>query len=895
VEAPTGIVTFLLTDMEGSTARWDADPVGMRVALAEHDAVLRDAIESRGGWVFKRTGDGVWAAFSSPRAALDAAVAAQERLTLPVRMGVATGEAELREGDYFGPPLNLASRIATAGHGGQVLVAAATAALAGDSGLQALGDYVLAGLRSPERVFQVGDQVFPPLRSLEARPSNLPAELSGFIGRTGELAETAGALEKSRVVTVTGVGGVGKTRLALRAAAEVLEGYRDGAWLVELAPLADPDALVEVIAAGLGVPVRQGQPLGASVVDFLRAKELLVVLDNCEHLGDAVASWVTAVLGAAPRVRVLATSRSRLGVRGERMVGLAPLGLPSVGATAEEVGGTDAGRLFVERASESRAGFTLTASNAQAIGRLVRLVDGIPLAIELAAARVPSLTPAEIADLFEHTGTGGGYEPLHRAIDWSYELLTYVERVALDRASVFAGDFDLAAGRAVIGADPIGQPEVVDLLGRLVDQSLIVAHDDGDSTRYGLLETIRHYARQKIAASGDLDAAARRYAEHFATVAAAIGEGMRGPDEPAWVARFDVELDNLRAVVAWAIAQFEADLAVRILAPLQLHGTRVDYVSARWAQPVAELPGAGAHPLYPAVLAHTGWAQAISGELQQALETCRRAVAQAEGSALPPMLQCRVRAAHAGTANYLGLNEEAAEACRRWVEHARAGGGDYELAQALNMSAMPALTLGDITGATMMTKESLLIARRVANPTSLCYASMCSAMVHMGTDPGSAIRLLHDGLAAAEVARNQLGTGICLQSLAVAHAHQEEWAEAAVYSARSIQQYHRAGDRHLFRACLPLAAAVLANLGDDEGAAVLSEAADPLPIPNARWRELLGASLEAVRHRLGATEFAAAAARGRAMDDDELATFVGARFDQITDTRECPSEGRDPG
>ena len=413
-ELPSGTVTFLFTDLEASTRLWEEHPEAMKAALARHDEILREVIESIGGWVVKTTGDGVHAVFGTARDAATAAAAGQRRFAderwdgvdpLRVRIGLHTGEAERRDGDYFGPTLNRAARLMAAAHGGQVLVSHATEAVLRDSlpedlELVDLGEHRLRDLSRPEQVFQlVGGGLearFGPLRSLDAFPTNLPLQLSSFVGRVEELEDVAAALQSTRVVTLSGVGGVGKTRLALQVAAEVLPRYRDGAWLIELGPVGEPDAVVA--ASTLGIQQHQGRSLAESVVEALRGKQMLLVMDNCEHVLDASAALVESLVRSCPEVAVLATSREALDVSGERAKRVRSLPVPRPhDVSVESLAANEAARLFVDRAQEVRAGFALEATTAAAVAQICERLDGIPLAIELAAARVASMQPGDIA------------------------------------------------------------------------------------------------------------------------------------------------------------------------------------------------------------------------------------------------------------------------------------------------------------------------------------------------------------------------------------------------------------------------------------------------------------------------------------------------------------------
>jgi hypothetical protein len=431
---PTGTVTFLFTDIEASTPRWESDAGVMAGDLAVHDEVLRSVIAGHGGFVFKHTGDGVCAAFGSAPEAVASAVDAQRRLQLPVRMGIATGAAELRGEDYFGPPLNRVARVMAAGHGGQILVAASTAALLEGVDLADLGEYRMQGLAGLQRVFQVRAEGlrarFPPLRTLEAVRGNLPVELTGFVGRTSEIAELTAIVAGNRLVTLTGVGGVGKTRLSLQVARRLVSEFADGVWLVELAPLGDPAALPDVVAAALGITAQPGLTVLDSVVEAVAGRRVLVVLDNCEHVLDAAADLVAAVLARTSTVSVLATSREGLALSGEHL-------WPVPSLDVDAAGGGSAVELFVERAQAVRPAFSVDdETDRTAVIEICGRLDGIPLAIELAAARMVSMNPSEVlerlSDRFRLLAgarrSPGRHQTLRHAVAWSYELLTAPER-----------------------------------------------------------------------------------------------------------------------------------------------------------------------------------------------------------------------------------------------------------------------------------------------------------------------------------------------------------------------------------------------------------------------------------------------------------------------------------
>jgi len=477
---PSGVVTFLFTDIEGSTRRWEADADAMRAALLVHDEVLRTAIQSHGGFLFSHTGDGVAAAFASPASAVDAAVAAQRALELPVRMGLATGEAELRDGDYFGTVLNRAARVMAAGHGGQILVADSTAGLLSGVDLMDLGPRRLRDLPNPITVYQLhapGLRTdFPPLRGVDSNPGNLRPASTRLIGRESEVAEIDAAVRSHRLVTLTGVGGVGKTRLALEVAASLADEFPDGVWVFEMAAVTDPAAVPDAVAAVLGIIQQPGKSVSESVAGALEGRVRLLVLDNCEHVLDAAADLIEAILAQSATVKILATSREGLAVPDEQVRPVRSLdaatGIDSAAVT-----------LFVERAQGIASGFSMVdGGEAAAVIEICQRLDGIPLAIELAASRMASMTASEMRDRLDHrfrllVGSRQGLERHHtlrHAVAWSYDLLDDAEKALLERCSVFTGGFDLESACAVAG---FGHDEygILDLLDASVRKSLLAA------------------------------------------------------------------------------------------------------------------------------------------------------------------------------------------------------------------------------------------------------------------------------------------------------------------------------------------------------------------------------------------------------------------------------------
>ena len=591
--APSGVVTFLFTDVEGSTRRWEADAQAMRAALVVHDKVLRAAIEAYDGFLFSHTGDGFVAAFASPMCAVNAAIDAQRELQLPVRMGLATGEAELRDGDYFGTVLNRAARVMAAGHGGQILLAESTAGLVSGVDLLDLGPRRLRDVPTPVGVFQVqADGLrteFPPLRALDASPGNLRRAPTSFIGRESELDEVQAAVKAHRLVTLTGVGGVGKTRLAVEVAARLADEFSDGVWFFELAAVTDPAAVPDAVAAVLGITQQPGKSVSESVAAALEGRVRLLVFDNCEHVRDAAADLVEAILAQSATVRIVATSREGLGVADEQLWLVPSL---DVGAGIESA----AVNLFVERACSVASRFSMGSSDeGGAVVEICRRLDGIPLAIELAASRMASMTPIEVRDRLDQRfrlliGSRRGlarHQTLRHAVAWSYDHLDDAEKPLLERCSVFAGGFDLQSACAVMDSDD--DFATLDLLDALVRKSLLVADRSSGRTRFSMLETIRQFAEEQLVAGGQATAVRAAHARYFAGCEADIMSLWDGPRQREAYAWFTAELANLRTAFRWATDQGDLDTAATIATYAGLLGVMVvNYEPIAWTEELIE-------------------------------------------------------------------------------------------------------------------------------------------------------------------------------------------------------------------------------------------------------------------------------------------------------------------
>jgi predicted ATPase/class 3 adenylate cyclase/DNA-binding CsgD family transcriptional regulator len=628
---PSGMVTLLFTDIEGSVELWEADREGMAEASAGHNRIVREQIEGAGGHVFKTVGEEFRAVFADPAAALASAVAVQRAvgaepwpsgLPIRVRLAVHSGACVERDGDYFGPVVNRVAELLAVGHGGQVLVTEAVHELLegwlpGGIGLRDLGEHRLKDLGRAERVFEVtGPGVargFGPLRSLDnpALRHNLPSQPSSFVGRAAELAELRSLLSGgSRLITIAGPGGIGKSRLAVQVAAEALDGAGDGVWLVELAPVADPELVARTVAAVLQVREDPGRPVLDSLVDAVGDRYLLLVLDNAEHVLGAAAKLADAVLRSCPRACLLVTSREPLGVGGEHVFRVAPLAVPPADlAVPGQLAAFESVQLFTERAGRHRQGFALDGANAAAVAAVCVRLDGIPLALELAAARLGSLSVPEISARLDQRFrllTGGSrtalprHQTLRALIDWSYDLLSPAEQVVLGRLSVFAGGWTLAAAEAVASGGGTGEWQVLDHLAALVDKSLVQAEESQGSTRYRLLETVRDYAAERLAlrAGAEPDGTRAAHRDHYLALVQTAGQHLRGPDEAVWLDRLEVEFDNIRAALAFSIADPDgAEPGLRLAAGLRWfcylrgHGGEVlDALGVLLERPDARVP-----------------------------------------------------------------------------------------------------------------------------------------------------------------------------------------------------------------------------------------------------------------------------------------------------------------
>jgi predicted ATPase/class 3 adenylate cyclase/DNA-binding CsgD family transcriptional regulator len=580
-ELPTGTVTLLLADVEGSTRLWETQPEEMTAAFAALDRALSDLVAAHHGVrpVEQGEGDSFVVAFARATDAVACALELQRAPLAPIRLriGVHTGEVQLRdEANYIGPTINRTARIRDLAHGGQTVLSGITEGLVADTlppaaWLTDLGAHELRGVPRPERVVQLCHpdlrNDFPPLRTPKSTAAQrLPTQFTSFVGRQAEIVDVRRALAENHLVTLTGAGGVGKTRLAVQIASEIADEYADGVWFVDLAPITDPDVVPVAVMRALGLSDQPGRSTMDPLLRLISDRRMLMVLDNCEHLLDACAKLVGAVLSSCPYVTVLATSREPI-----RAVGEVIWQVPSLSLTAEAVD------LFIVRARNVRPDFQVTDDSADTVAEICARLDGMPLAIELAAARVRALSLAEILDSLHDRFrllTGGArtavrrQQTLRASVDWSHALLTEPERVLFRRLSVFLGGFDLDAAQAVAGGPEVERYQVLDQLALLIDKSLVVAENTGGRTRYRMLETVRQYALEKLGESGEAHSVRTQHRDYYTNIAAALNKAA-GTGPRLRVRQAEIEIDNLRAAFAWSRENSQTELALALASSLQ--------------------------------------------------------------------------------------------------------------------------------------------------------------------------------------------------------------------------------------------------------------------------------------------------------------------------------------
>jgi predicted ATPase/class 3 adenylate cyclase len=630
---PSGTVTFLFTDIEGSTKLAQQYPDQWESLRDRHHAILQAAMDAHNGYVFQIIGDAFCVAFHTASDAVSAARKSQIDLytenwgdvPIKVRMGIHTGQAQLQpEGDYHGYlAMSRVQRLMSAAHGGQVLLSLAAQELVRDDlpenvSLRDLGERRLKDLIRPEHIYQLVianlPVDFPPTKTLDIYRHNLPTQLTSFIGREEEMTEIKQAILDHRLVTLTGVGGTGKTRLALQVAADVLDQFSDGVWFVELAPITNTDLIPQTILSAFGVVDQPGLTPLQLLLDYAREKTLLLVLDNCEHLIEASATLADKLLNHALSLKILATSREALGVKGEMSWPVPSLSLPDLKhlPPVEGLSQYEAVSLFIDRAILAQPHFTVTKDNAPAIAQICSRLDGIPLAIELAAARVKALSADQIAKRLDDRFrllTGGSrtalerHQTLRAALDWSYNLLSAEEKVLLCRLSVFNGGWTLEAAEQVCNQEG-GGFDVLDLLTQLVEKSLVNANESGSDRRYSILETTRQYAREKLFDSNEGELLHQKHADYFLAFAEQVDKEIHGPRQLEWTDTVETEFDNFRIAFEWSISAGHTEKAAQFFNSLNWAWHLRDHFSemSEWFEKVIALPDIEHFPLQQARL-----------------------------------------------------------------------------------------------------------------------------------------------------------------------------------------------------------------------------------------------------------------------------------------------------
>jgi predicted ATPase/class 3 adenylate cyclase len=804
---PTGTVSFLFTDIEGSTRLWQLHPEAMKAALDRHHVLLQQAIEANGGYVFQIIGDAFCAAFHSGSESVAAALAAQRALTaerwgsagpILVRMAVHTGTVDVRMGEHksgeyvSGLTLSHTARLLSAAYGGQILVSSATQAIVLDDlppsvELCDLGWHRLRDLARAEHIFQVVapdlPHAFPALKSLEGIPNNLPRQLTTFIGREREIAEVKRLLAEAHLLTVTGTGGNGKTRLSLEVAAGLLDEYPGGVWLLELASVADPVLVPQILATTVGVREEAGRPLLSTLVDHLRPKRALLLFDNCEHLIDACARLADALLHACPQVKIMASSRELLGLTGEVAFRIPALSMPNPQRvpSLERIMEYEAIRLFVDRAAAVKPGFMLTEDNVAAVAQICQRLDGIPLAIELAAARVRSLSVHQIsAHLDERFRllTGGSrtalarHQTLRGLIDWSYSLLSDAERTVLRRLSVFVGGWTLAAGEAVGAGHGVDRDQMVELLARLVDKSLVLMDEEGPDGRYRLLETIRQYGLDKLAETTEAEVVRDRHRDFYVAFAEDAEGQLRGREQVAGLKRLEFDHDNLRTALRWSLDRGETEVALRLGSALWLFWDTHGYVreGREWVDDL--LTRADALP-----------ASAITPDIQRA----RAKLLDGAG---------RLRARWSEYAKACELD---AQAIAVWREL----GDQRGMAEALNNIGVGMRYLGDRARSQAAVEESLALFRGVSDKRGIAHAlNNLAELARIDGDLTRARALFEESVPLFEAVEDGRGLSYALDNLGGILTAQGDYTRAETLYGRSLQLAEELGDKHAIATAL---------------------------------------------------------------------------------------------
>lgn len=857
---PVGTVTFMLTDLVGSTRLWDRFPELMRPALVRHDALVESLVGTQAGVVVRPRGEGDsrFAVFSRATDAVAAACAIQRALhaepwalpePLGVRLALHTGEADLSDGDYYGSAVNRCARLRDVAYGGQVLLSSVTASLARErlpagATLRSLGTHRLRDLPEDDEIFQLLHPElpanFPPLRSLSASPHNLPVQLTSFIGRAQELADLQDRLLRNdvRLLTLTGTAGTGKTRLALQVAESTLTEFPHGVFFVPLAPLNHPQLLASTIGEAIGVREVAGQPLLPTIIDALQAHGLLLVLDNFEHVIQE-ARQVGELLAACASLKVLITSREVLHLAGEHVFAVSAMTVPDLDQplSTDRISQCDAVQLFMERARAANPHFTLTSQNAPAIAEICSQLDGLPLAIELAAARIQLLPPDALLDRLSQTYdqrqtllTAGGsdrperHQTLRSAIDWSFGLLKPWEQRLFRRLAVFAGGFSLTAAEAICGADPELSLQVLEGVASLIDKSLLRQSEEvAREPRYRMLETIREYALVQLQAAGELDTMYARLADFLIVLAEQAEPELTGPEQVVWLDRLETEHDNLRAALHWCTAQDAVDVSLRLAGSLWRFWSTRGYVGEglRWLEVAIASPKAESTPVL---------AKALNGAANLAREQGDYGKAEVlHKRSLNISREHLGRHATAEALNNLGLValyqghlDTAQTYCEEGLALFRETGDQGGVAAALNNLGNLARERGESDLAAALHNESLALRRALGDKRGIALSlnNLANVVLNQG-NYWRAAGLHQESLALRRELGDRAGVATSLNNLGNVARVQGDPAAAQGYYEESLTVRRELGDKRRVAAALINLGIVERELGQRDRAAML--------------------------------------------------------------------------
>jgi predicted ATPase/class 3 adenylate cyclase len=916
--------TFLFTDIEGSTQLWSDFPDQMPEVIERHDSLLDAAIEAEGGTVMQHTGDGIDAVFDDPVAAVSAAVRGQRAIVtadwsrlpgLGVRIGIHTGEALERDGGFLGSTLNMAARLRDAAHGGQVLVSEPVASSLRERPVEGcsvadLGTHRLRGLPNRHRIHQIHHPELPErfadLRTLDM-PDALHIPATSFHGRMRERDELSSLLGSAHAVTLIGPGGVGKTRLAVEVAVEAGHRFRGGVLMIDLVRADAADA-VDIMADELGVVRRAGRSAEDATIDWLIGKELLLVVDNCEHVAEVVGSVIGRASAAAPEVTFLCTSRQRLGFPGETSYVLESLEVPD-DDDVERLARSPVVQLFADRVAAARYGFELTPENVVTVATICRRLDGIPLALELAAARARSMSLEDI-ETYLHPGSpiltsSAPYHPHHRTlqatIDWSYDLLPAELRVTFERMSVFVGPFTIDAARAV-WQDDRSLAEVLSDLADLSDRSMLVAHIDDHESRYRMLTPLRDDAARRLDERGGTEACRDLHARYHAQLVEQAEHGLLTDAEPFWVFRLREALGDIEAAHAWALQQGEHELALRVVLALWNHGLQgLSPEYFRWVDQTLEVVDADAHPRAAdlhGIAALSAW---LRGDSHGIATRCLAAFAAEQrlgsGVTLPARMAAIVATAYAPEETDPQLAELDREIAMRFLEvvdACRASGTPYWIVYSLVTGSLGRSMAGELDHAAILARRALEAARRSGCPTSLAWSLLALGSAAEQTDPDQAERLLAESVRASKEVDSRLVMGLSLSLLAVLLRRLRRPRDAAPLVLELLDHWDRLGNRPQGWHAIREGAMCLALVGQDELAVELLASVDHadlvMPLLPADRRDLTTLEDE-LRSRLGDDVFEHARLRGHDLGREEAAGLARAALSRLPSPAAATDEG----